>query len=125
MTEPDVIIEVAKDGMPVHAFLQANGTRLHCKRNASICRECRTNGVPLAPPDPYQTGLEAMGKARDLRWRDFYRAYSGKHGLWVVSLSDDSAQVIPLLFFGDDPSPEVVLAVGILVADHNARLGAV
>ncbi|CAH0355348.1 hypothetical protein [Sphingobium sp. CECT 9361] len=129
MTEA-VTLRVDRFGIPHHAYLQADGRYLLCKRRVELCKACKEGGVPPIPADPYQIALDLFRKHWGLRWREHYRlpammqddaTVDEATGAHIIALSGDGTEVTVLAQFGMDES--VMLGLGALVAVHNEKIG--
>ncbi|WP_397586647.1 hypothetical protein [Sphingobium fuliginis] len=113
-----------------HAFKQADGSYVHCRRNPATCVVCHNEGIPPAPVDPIDQMIGLLRANWGKRW-----AESNRHpgelaedqiwpaaGLHIVAIEDeDRANRTVLVSFGDDPT--ITAAVSALVHVHNEMIG--
>lgn len=124
----DWIILKGKYG-PAHAFKQAGGTYVLCKRNPALCKACNEHGVPLAPPDPFDVMSKLLRDNWHKRWFELDRYPSGLadnvldqgEGIHIVARTDDCKDSTVLISLGSDPAMIVVASA--IVAVHNEMVG--
>ena len=113
-----------------HAFKQADGSYVHCRRNPAACVACHDDGVPPAAADPLDLMTARLRANWGKRWAESNRhpgslaedqIWDGK-GLHIVALADgDPADRTVLVSFGDDPT--AMAAISAIVAVHNEMVG--
>lgn len=125
---PEYRIVMSKFG-PAHGLKGPDGRFAVCRRNASLCKYCREDGIPMIAPDPFTVMTDALLENWDKRWFEVNRntprlqddqVYEGV-GIHIVARSDDRRDSTVLISFGDDD--QIMAAVGALVHVHNIMIG--
>lgn len=117
-------------GIPHHAYPQANGKVLLCKRKPELCRDCANYGVPVIPPDPFEAQCDLFRDHWHLPWqvRDFTgsapqeaNAITARRGVHIIAHDRATRRTAILAFFGEEMAD--LNALYALVHVHNEMIG--